>query len=229
MWETIREIMGRLFVPSHREGYIYLISLAIAAAVSSLISSIFAILLVIALFFCLYFFRDPVRVIAEGTNILVAPADGILDKIEIMAPPEELALDLECRWTRVSIFLSIFNVHIQRIPISGKITKLHYRKGAFLNVAMDKNSPGNERQCCVLETSDGFQIPLVQIAGLIARRIVCDLNIGQEVKKGDKYGIIKFGSRVDIYLPEGIEICAQVGQTMIAGETVIARVSTKES
>ena len=152
------------------------------------------------------------------------PADGVVDAIEEVVPPEELEMDENKKWTRVSIFLSVFNVHLQRIPVAGKITKLHYREGKFLNVSVDKYSKDNERQSCVIETENGLQFPVVQIAGLVARRIVCNLALNQEVKKGDKYGIIKFGSRVDIYLPEGVVPTVQIGQTMIAGESILARI-----
>lgn len=153
----------------------------------------------------------------------MAPADGVVDAIEHTTPPAELEMNENEDWTRVSIFLSVFNVHIQRIPTDGRIVKLHYREGAFLNVSIDKYSKDNERQSCVLETKNGLLIPFVQIAGLVARRIVCNLILNQEVKKGDKYGIIKFGSRVDIYLPSNIKPLVRVGQTMVGGESVIAR------
>jgi phosphatidylserine decarboxylase len=173
--------------------------------------------------FCLYFFRDPARVSPKEEGLIISPADGTLQCIvEDVELPSGLSLDEKKKWTRVSIFLSVFNVHIQRVPISGKITKLHYNKGLFLNANLDKASEENERQSCVVKTKDGHEVGFVQIAGLIARRIVCDLQEHQEVKTGEKYGIIRFGSRVDIYLPAGVKPKVLVGQTMIGGETIIA-------
>lgn len=221
---TIKDTLKRVMVPISSHGYGIIVVLAIVAVLFSFIWDVLAILTTILLVLSIYFFRDPVRVINDEEDALVAPADGIVDAIEEIAPPIELEMDENVKWTRVSIFLSVFNVHIQRIPIDGKIVKLHYREGAFLNVSVDKYSKDNERQSCVLETKDGLLIPFVQIAGMIARRIVCNLNLDQEVKKGDKYGIIKFGSRVDIYLPEGVVPAVQIGQTMIGGESIIARI-----
>jgi phosphatidylserine decarboxylase len=179
----------------------------------------------IFLLFSVYFFRNPKRILPDGDNAIISPADGIVDAIQEELPPEELELDEERKWTRVSIFLSVFNVHVQRVPFSGKILKSQYRPGKFLNISTDKYSRDNERQSCLLETDGGLQIPFTQIAGLIARRIVCNLIVGQEVKTGDVYGIIKFGSRVDIYLPEGLKPLVKVGQTMVGGETVLAYIN----
>ncbi|GHU27976.1 phosphatidylserine decarboxylase proenzyme [Bacilli bacterium] len=209
--------------PIHREGYTVIVIAALVVALLSIISGTLATIALLLTLLCVYFFRDPPRVIPDDETVIVAPADGVVDKVERANPPDELDMDDGTNWTRVSIFLNIFNVHVQRIPFEGRIVKLHYREGAFLNIALDKNSADNERQGCVLETNDGIKIPFVQIAGLVARRIVCNLVVGQEVKKGDKYGIIKFGSRVDIYLPEEVHVSVKPGQTMIAGESIIGR------
>lgn len=222
---NIKDTLKRIVTPIHHEGYNIIIITAVVVALLSLISSFLGTIGFIFLLLCFYFFRDPQRFTPDNEDIIIAPADGVIDAIENICPPLELEMDENIKWTRVSIFLSVFNVHIQRIPFDGKITKLHYREGTFLNVSVDKYSKDNERQSCVLETKNGLQIPLVQIAGLIARRIVCNLRVGQEVKKGEKYGIIKFGSRVDIYLPEEIKPCVKIGQTMVAGETVIAKIN----
>lgn len=221
---SIKNTFNRILVPINPEGYNIIIFVAILAGVCSLISTTLAALMFVVLSLCVYFFRDPVRVINDEKDVLVAPADGVVDAIEQVSPPEELEMDNNAEWTRVSIFLSVFNVHVQRMPYDGKVTKIHYREGKFLNVSVDKYSKDNERQSCVLETENGLQIPVVQIAGLIARRIVCNLNVGQEIKKGEKYGIIKFGSRVDIYLPKGVVPAVKIGQTMIAGESIIAKI-----
>lgn len=220
-----KDTLKRIVTPIHQEGYNIIIITAVVVALLSLISSFLGTIGFIFLLLCFYFFRDPQRFTPDNEDVIIAPADGVIDAIENICPPLELEMDENIKWTRVSIFLSVFNVHIQRIPFDGKITKLHYREGTFLNVSVDKYSKDNERQSCVLETKNGLQIPLVQIAGLIARRIVCNLRVGQEVKKGEKYGIIKFGSRVDIYLPEEIKPCVKIGQTMVAGETVIAKIN----
>lgn len=221
---SIKNTFNRILVPINPEGYNIIIFVAILAGVCSLISTTLAALMFVVLSLCVYFFRDPVRIINDEKDVLVAPADGVVDAIEQVSPPEELEMDNNAEWTRVSIFLSVFNVHVQRMPYDGKVTKIHYREGKFLNVSVDKYSKDNERQSCVLETENGLQIPVVQIAGLIARRIVCNLNVGQEIKKGEKYGIIKFGSRVDIYLPKGVVPAVKIGQTMIAGESIIAKI-----
>ena len=221
---TIKDTLKRVIIPINNEGYSIILTIAFLSVIASLISDIFGIVFVILLLLSIYFFRDPVRVINNEYDVVVAPADGVVDAIEEVVPPEELEMDENKKWTRISIFLSVFNVHLQRIPVAGKITKLHYREGKFLNVSVDKYSKDNERQSCVIETENGLQFPVVQIAGLVARRIVCNLALNQEVKKGDKYGIIKFGSRVDIYLPEGVVPAVQIGQTMIAGESILARI-----
>ena len=221
---TVKDTLKRVIIPLNNEGYSIILSIAFLTIISSLVSEFLFAVLFIMFLLSIYFFRDPVRVINNESDVVVAPADGIVDAIEEVAPPEELEMDENKKWTRVSIFLSIFNVHLQRIPVSGNVEKLHYREGKFLNVSVDKYSKDNERQSCVIKTDDGLEFPVVQIAGLIARRIVCNLTLNQEVKKGDKYGIIKFGSRVDIYLPEGIKPSVQIGQTMIAGESIIARI-----
>lgn len=221
---TIKDTLKRVIIPINNEGYSIILTIAFLSVIASLISNIFGMIFVILLLLSIYFFRDPVRIINNEDDVVVAPADGVVDAIEEVVPPEELEMDENKKWTRVSIFLSVFNVHLQRIPVAGKITKLHYREGKFLNVSVDKYSKDNERQSCVIETENGLQFPVVQIAGLVARRIVCNLALNQEVKKGDKYGIIKFGSRVDIYLPEGVVPTVQIGQTMIAGESILARI-----
>jgi phosphatidylserine decarboxylase len=221
----IRETLERIMTPVHREGYGVIVVMAVIVAVLSVLSNFLALMALVILGLCVYFFRDPQRIIPEEDDVVVAPADGVVDRVEIVGPPDELNMGGDSQWTRISIFLNIFNVHVQRIPFDGRVSELCYRKGTFLNISMDKNSKDNEKQCCVLESRHGLKIILVQIAGLIARRIVCNLVVGQKVKRGDRYGVIKFGSRVDIYLPNGVAVCAKVGQTMIAGETVIARLS----
>jgi len=168
------------------------------------------------------FFRAPHRVRPIADGLVIAPADGLVSLIEDAAPPPELGLDPTPR-PRVSIFLSIFDVHVQRIPIDGLITGIAYRPGAFLSADLDKASQDNERNSLVIESTVGGQIVVTQIAGLIARRIVCDATAGSPVLTGDTYGLIRFGSRVDTYLPVGTELVIGRGQRTIGGETVLAK------
>ena len=171
--------------------------------------------------FCLFFVRDPERVPPGRPGAIVAPADGRIVIIVPAVPPPELGLGDAPRW-RVSIFLSVLNVHVNRVPIDGVVTRIAYRHGAFVSASLDKASDDNERNALAIRLADGRQIAVVQIAGLIARRILCSVREGETVHGGDRFGIIRFGSRTDIYLPEGIRPLVAVGQTMVGGETVIA-------
>jgi phosphatidylserine decarboxylase len=171
--------------------------------------------------FCLYFFRDPERTPPARHNVVVAPADGRIVLVGPAVPPAELGLGDTPRW-RVAIFLSVIDVHVNRAPIEGRITRIAYRHGAFLNAALDKASEDNERNALAIRTSDGRDLAVVQIAGLIARRIVCTVREGDMVGTGERFGIIRFGSRTDVYLPHGVTPLVAVGQTMIGGETVLA-------
>ncbi|MET3804372.1 phosphatidylserine decarboxylase [Nakamurella sp. UYEF19] len=168
------------------------------------------------------FFRAPKRVTPLDTALVVAPADGLISLIEDAVPPPELGLG-DQTLTRVSIFLSVFDVHVQRIPVSGVITKAAYRPGKFLSADLDKASEVNERNSLVISSTHGEQVIVTQIAGLIARRIVCDLGVGAPVLAGATYGLIRFGSRVDTYLPAGSTVDILLGQRTIGGETVLAR------
>ncbi len=170
---------------------------------------------------CYYFFRDPKRAVPQNAGLMVSPADGVVSLIERVAPPEELGMGPE-PLMRVSVFMSVFNCHVNRAPIAGKITQISYRPGKFLNASLDKASTDNERNSLRIEMADGRSIAVVQIAGLVARRIVCFAVKGQEVRTGERFGLIRFGSRLDIYLPEGVTPQVTLGQTCVAGETVIA-------
>ena len=174
--------------------------------------------------FCVYFFRDPERVAPGRPGVLVAPADGRVVSIAPAVPPPELGLGPAARW-RIGIFLSVLDVHVNRVPADGIVTRIAYRHGAFVNASLDKASDENERNALAIRLTDGREIAVVQIAGLIARRIVCDLREGDVVHAGARFGIIRFGSRTDLYLPEGIRPLVVEGQTMIGGETVIAAVT----
>jgi phosphatidylserine decarboxylase len=171
--------------------------------------------------FCLFFFRDPERVPPGRPGAILAPADGRVMSIAPGVPPAELGLGGVPRW-RVSIFLSILNVHVNRVPVDGTVTRVAYRHGAFVNASLDKASEGNERNAIALRLHDGREIAVVQIAGLVARRILCSIREGDAVHAGARLGMIRFGSRTDLYLPEGVRPLIAEGQTMIGGETVIA-------
>ena len=171
--------------------------------------------------FCLYFFRDPRRVPPGREGLVLAPADGRVVSVMPAVPPEELGLGPAARW-RVAIFLSVLDVHVNRVPADGAVTRIAYRHGKYLNASLDKASVDNERNAIALRLPDGRSMAVVQIAGLIARRILCDLREGDSAQAGDRFGIIRFGSRTDLYLPEGVRPLVAEGQTMIGGETVIA-------
>lgn len=171
--------------------------------------------------FCFFFFRDPERVPPGRPGAVLAPADGRIVAIAPAIPPAELDMGDAPRW-RVSIFLSVLNVHVNRVPIDGVVTRIAYRHGAFVSASLDKASEDNERNALAIRMADGRQIAVVQIAGLIARRILCSVREGEAVHGGDRFGIIRFGSRTDIYLPEGVRPLVAIGQTMVGGETVIA-------
>ena len=171
-----------------------------------------------------YFFRDPERVVPIQEGIMVSPADGIVSLLEPAVPPSELGLGSE-PMTRVSVFMSVFNCHVNRIPAAGRITTVAYHHGKFLNASLDKASEQNERNGITVELLDGRQYGVVQIAGLVARRIMCWSKEGSDMQRGERFGLIRFGSRLDIYLPSGTEPTVQIGQTMIAGETIIARLN----
>jgi len=172
--------------------------------------------------FCLYFFRDPERVPPARPGVFVAPADGKVVSVAPAAPPPELGIGTAPRW-RVATFLSVLDVHVNRIPCDGTVTRIAYRPGAFVNASLDKASEENERNALAIRLPDGRgDVAVVQIAGLIARRIRCSVREGEEVRAGERFGIIRFGSRTDLYLPEGVRPLVAEGQTMIGGETVIA-------
>lgn len=170
------------------------------------------------------FFRSPRRVPPTGAGLVVAPADGIVSLIEAAVPPPELGLDAAPR-PRVSIFLSLFDVHVQRIPVAGAVTGAAYRAGKFLSADLDKASTDNERNSLVISTDAGAQVIVTQIAGLVARRIVCQVGTGDRVETGATYGLIRFGSRLDTYLPVGTQIIARLGQRAVGAETVLARLA----
>ncbi|WP_137124875.1 phosphatidylserine decarboxylase [Roseomonas sp. HF4] len=175
--------------------------------------------------FCLYFFRDPERVAPGRPGLVIAPADGKVVSVAPAVPPEELGLGPAPRW-RVAIFLSVLDVHVNRMPVDGTVSRVAYRHGKFLSANLDKASEENERNAIALALPDGRDLAVVQIAGLVARRILSDAKVGDVVQAGERFGIIRFGSRTDVYLPEGVQPVVSVGQTMIGGETVLADLGT---
>jgi phosphatidylserine decarboxylase len=216
--------IGHVLSPPHSAGRPFILGGLIAVMLGLAIGPWLAWLGLLFALFCLFFFRDPERVPPGRPGAVVAPADGRVVSVTPAVPPAELGLGAMPRW-RVSTFLSILNVHVNRVPADGIITRIAYRHGSFLSASLDKASDDNERNAVALRLSDGREIAVVQIAGMIARRIVCDLREGDAVRAGQRFGIIRFGSRADLYLPEGVRPLVAVGQTMIGGETVIAELT----
>jgi phosphatidylserine decarboxylase len=218
---SLAEDLRFAFPPPHPAGKPF-IFICLAAMVAGLFLGLWLTILGLAAgLFCLFFFRDPTRVPPDRAGAILAPADGRVVSVAPGVPPTELGLGPAIRW-RVSIFLSVLNVHVNRVPAQGTVTRIAYRHGAFLNASLDKASEANERNAIALRLPDGRELAVVQIAGLIARRILCSLSEGDSVRGGDRLGIIRFGSRTDLYLPEGIQPLVCEGQTMIGGETVVA-------
>ena len=176
---------------------------------------------------CVYFFRDPDRVTPTREGLVIAPADGRVCLIDEAVPPAELEMGDEAR-PRVCIFMNVFNVHVNRAPMDGEITKIAYRPGKFFNAELDKASVHNERMSLSMHTATGHDIAFVQIAGLVARRVVCQVKEGGRLQAGERFGLIRFGSRVDVYLPKGAKSFLAVGQLTTAGETVIADLNSDE-
>lgn len=170
---------------------------------------------------CYYFFRDPERVTPARPGLVVSPADGIVSLIEPAVPPAELGM-ADTPLTRVSVFMSVFNCHINRSPVAGEVVAISYRPGKFFNASLDKASADNERNSLRIRMADGRDLAVVQIAGLVARRILCFVRPGDRLATGERFGLIRFGSRLDVYLPPGVAPLVGVGQTMVAGETVLA-------
>ncbi len=223
---TLLDSITSFFVPIHKDGYKFVAVFAVGALLLSWASDLLGWAGAAATLYCAYFFRDPERFPPQGKELVIAPADGRISAIEEVVSPKELDLDSEKR-TRISIFLSVFDVQINRSPVAGKITKIVYVPGKFLNAELDKASEENERQCLTLETGNGTRVGCVQIAGLIARRIVTFVQQGATVEAGERFGLIRFGSRTDIYLPPGIKPVVSVGQTAIGGETVLADMGSR--
>ncbi len=214
-------MMDILFPKLHKEGYRFLTIAAVITFILLLISSFLGIISFILTIWVYYFFRDPERFSISDENYLVSPADGIISQIIEINGPIELGLE-DKKFTRVSIFMNVFNCHVNRIPSSGKINKIFYKTGKYINASLDKASEENERNYVKMNNTKGDELILVQIAGLIARRIVCEIKENDEIKQGDRFGMIRFGSRVDLYF-ENYQLMVQQNQTTIGGETIIAK------
>lgn len=214
-------LLDTFIKPMHREGIKFV---AIFAAVTLALFAIEEVLGWIGVgltIWCYYFFRDPERVTPDRPDLIVSPADGIVSLIEPAVPPAELGMP-DVPLTRVSVFMSVFNCHINRAPVAGKVQAVAYRPGKFFNASLDKASADNERNSLCIRMDDGRDLAVVQIAGLVARRIVCFVKSGDGLETGERFGLIRFGSRLDVYLPEGVDPMVRIGQTMVAGETVLA-------
>ncbi len=220
--------MYQISIPKiHKEGFLFIGIFLVIALILASFSTFLGYVGLVLTGWCAYFFRDPDRVVPQKDGLIVSPADGVVHAIvENADTPPEMELP-EGNWTRISIFLNVFNVHVNRVPLGGTITKSIYHPGKFLNASLDKASVHNERQALVVETDHKKVIGFTQVAGLIARRIRCDIREGDAVRTGQRFGLIRFGSRCDIYLPSSLVPHVIVGQKTIGGETVIADMAEK--
>ena len=209
-----------LFPKLHKEGYRFLAIAAIITFILLLISNFFGIISFILTIWVYYFFRDPERFPIKDENYLISPADGVISQIIETNGPAELSLENK-KYTRVSIFMNVFDCHVNRSPFSGKVSQVYYKPGKYINASLDKSSDENERNYIKIINNNGEELILTQIAGLIARRIVCEVKENEEIKQGDKFGIIRFGSRVDFYF-ENYKLMVKQNQKTVAGETIIA-------
>ena len=220
-------MMSTFVKPMHREGYKFVSAFALGTLVLFWLWDPLGWVGVGLTIWCYYFFRDPERVTPMREGLMVSPADGVISLLEPAVPPQELGLGPQ-PMTRISVFMNVFNCHVNRAPIGGQISRIAYRPGKFFNASLDKASVDNERNALVITMADGRQIAVVQIAGLVARRILCEVREGQAIRTGERFGMIRFGSRLDIYLPKGVAPLVCLGQSTIAGETVLADLTGAE-
>ena len=217
---SLVDSVRKVIVPIHKEGYVFIaIGLVATIILANLWSPFGWIGAIITVWIC-YFFRDPVRIVPQREGLVISPADGRISQIAQSLPPPELDLPAE-PMTRVSIFMNVFDCHVNRSPVTGRIARIAYRPGKFLSADLDKASDDNERNGFIIETG-AARYGVVQIAGLVARRIVCWTSQGESVTVGQRLGMIRFGSRVDVYLPEGVRPLVGIGQKTVAGETILA-------
>ena len=213
-------MFNTIFPKIHKEGYKFLAISILTTFIVLFLSKFIGIILILITVWVYYFFRDPERYSIDDDKYLVSPADGLITGISEKSGPEELSLE-NVTYTRVSVFMNIFNCHVNRIPTAGKVEEIYYKPGKFLNASLDKASEENERNYFKIRLSNGEEIIIVQIAGLIARRIVCEVEQDQDLKQGDRIGMIRFGSRVDIYF-KNKKVLAKLGQNVVAGESLLA-------
>ena len=214
-------MISKIFPKIHAEGYKFLVIFGIATLILYFISSFFGLIGLVLTIWCYYFFRDPERKSINSEEYLVSPADGEIIKVEEVNGPKELGLENK-KMTKISVFMNVFDCHVNRSPCSGSISEINYVAGKFINASMDKASEDNERCYYKIKNSFGEDVIVVQIAGLIARRIVCEVKENEEIKQGHKFGMIRFGSRVDLYF-ENYQAMVKENQKTIAGETIIAK------
>ena len=214
-------MFSKIFPKSHNEGYKFLVIAGIITIVFYSFSNFLGLIGLVLTIWVYYFFRDPERVIIDDNNYLVSPADGEIIKVEEVDGPKELGLENK-KFNKISVFMNVFDCHVNRTPCAGKIEEILYKPGAFVNASLDKASEDNERNYFRIKDTDNNDIIVVQIAGLVARRIVCESNKDQELKQGDRIGMIRFGSRADVYY-ENYQPLVKVGQKAISGETLLAK------
>ena len=213
--------MDNIFPKLHKEGYKFLAISIIITFIVWLFSNFLTFIMLLITVWVYYFFRDPDRVAINDNSYLVSPADGLVTDISEINGPEELGLENN-KYTRISIFMNVFNCHVNRTPIEGKVEEIFYKPGKFFNASLDKASKENERNYYKILSIKGEEIILVQIAGLIARRIICEVSKDQNLKQGDRIGMIRFGSRVDIFF-KNKKILTKIGQNVVAGESLLAK------
>jgi phosphatidylserine decarboxylase len=214
-------MLNNVFPKIHKEGYKFLAISIIITFFVLMISKLLGSILIVITVWVYYFFRDPDRFSINDDKFLVSPADGVISNISEVSGPVELSLENKS-FTKVSVFMNVFNCHVNRVPISGKVEDIFYKPGKFLNASLDKASEENERNYYRIKTKNNDDIIIVQIAGLIARRIVCEVKTNQDLVQGERIGMIRFGSRVDVYF-NNKKLLAKIGQNVVAGESLIAQ------
>lgn len=226
----LQTIKNTMFVKPHPAGYPFIGGALLASILLMLLWEPLGIAGLLLAVFIYYFFRDPVRMVPQRAGLIVSPADGRVIAVKPnQALPDDLAeVEGAETFTKISIFLSVLDAHVNRTPVGGEILHTFYYEGKFFNAELDKASEENERASALIKTEDGQMVGFTQIAGLVARRIITTLKVGQKLETGERFGLIRFGSRMDIYLPKGVNAMVCVGQTAIAGETILADLTAKE-